>query len=401
MGRRKINEPQKETHYPDPLYCLKYDAPRYQQLPGTQLTMPEAPMIAGLTAVRIIRDDKALDVNGCLVKYSDNGRTQLCMNTFVEAIDCHSKAAYYGVVNWKCEGSARETEIKFEVKKQMVESDGEKASYCIKLDKKLKKELLHVVPVQSHSFFIESALFIVTHKNEIIEAAMDKIDNTAIQLKDFRVPRSLMKGCPIYDVDMKVVGLVKDKKLGVIWNASWFSEPNRADNTFIRRIFRKTKIFSRRSQSNALQNRIQIQLPCSMQDGEYYIEYYDIPYDEDGSGGPTDVHVKKTVAYEDQQRQSQVEVITSSFEEDVYEEASLEYAGNVADVHVKKTEEFEEVYEENHHPAIQSIMGRRKINEPQKETHYPDPLYCLKYDAPRYQQLPGKALLSVSFAVLR
>ena len=35
-----------------------------------------------------------------------------------------------------------------------------------------------------------------------------------------------------------------------------------------------------------------------MQDGEYYIEYYDIPYDEDGSGGPTDVHVKKTVAYE-------------------------------------------------------------------------------------------------------
>jgi len=46
-------------------------------------------------------------------------------------------------------------------------------------------------------------------------------------------------------------------------------------------------------------------------------------------------------------------------------------------------------------------MGRRKINEPQKETHYPDPLYCLKYDAPRYQQLPGKALLSVSFAVLR
>ena len=189
--------------------------------------MPDAPLIAGLPAVRIIRDDRALDVNGCLVKYSDNGRTQLCMNTFVEAIDCHSKAAYYGVVNWKCEGSARETEIKFEVKKQMVESNGEKASYCIKLDKKLKKELLHVVPVQSHSFFIESALFIVTHKNEIIEAAMDKIDNTAIQLKDFRVPRSLMKGCPIYDADMKVVGLVKDKKLGVIWNASWFSEPNR------------------------------------------------------------------------------------------------------------------------------------------------------------------------------
>ena len=46
----------------------------------------------------------------------------------------------------------------------------------------------------------------------------------------------------------------------------------------------------------------------------------------------------------DQQRQSQVEVITSSFEEDVYEEASLEYAGNVADVHVKKTEEFEGTY---------------------------------------------------------
>ena len=183
-------------------------------------------MIAGLPAVCIMQDGRALDVNGCLVKNNDNGRTRFCLNTFMEAIDCQSKVSYYGMVNWKCEGSAQETKIKFKVKNRMVESDGEKASYFIKLDKHMEKELLPMVPVQNDIFLSKSTLYIITHNNEIIEAAIDKIDNRAIQLKDSRVPRSLTKGCPIYDADMTVIGLVKDKKLGVIWNASWFSQSN-------------------------------------------------------------------------------------------------------------------------------------------------------------------------------
>ena len=180
----------------------------------------------GIASVRIIKGSKALGIAGCLVKCTHNGRTRLYLKTFIECIDCQSKAPYYGALKWQSEGDTAAREIEFKVKKSVLGSDGETAFYGIKLNKKLKKELIKAVPVQTSIFFLENALCVITHTSETIKATVDKVDNASIQFKTSRLPISLMKGSPIYDEEMRIVGLVKNKKLGDIWNASWVKQPS-------------------------------------------------------------------------------------------------------------------------------------------------------------------------------
>ena len=195
-------------------------------MPETKITesLRGTAKIGGLPAVNIVRGDKVVDVDGCLVKITRNRRTLLRLKTFSECIDCQSKAPYYGVLKWQRESYTPAREVKFKIKKRIVESDGETAYYPVKLEKYLKNELLPEISAQTTIFKSNDSLSVITHRNEIIRATVDNIDHTAIQLKQSRLPKSLRKGCPIYDADMRLIGLVKDKKLGVIWNASWIKK---------------------------------------------------------------------------------------------------------------------------------------------------------------------------------
>ena len=177
----------------------------------------------GLPAAVIKRDDKILDQAGCLVKHKCNGRTKLRLVTSQETINLRLNAKFFGVLKWQEDPNSTAKEIEFKVKSRVVESDGETAFYPIKLNKKLKKKLNPKAQELNRNFaFNDSSTFhVITCDNEIIEASIDRVDLNTISMKLFTLPEPQLQGCPIYDESMKLVGLVKSKMLGEIWNVSW------------------------------------------------------------------------------------------------------------------------------------------------------------------------------------
>ena len=183
--------------------------------------MPEKVKIKRLPAVYIARDGKRLDVTGCLVKCKNKGKDELCLNTYREVIDCESKYSYSGTLDWKCEGCT--LTVPFKVKKRIIECDGEKASFLIKLDTQLKKDIMQVVPEQSSTFLSNKVLYVITRENEVIEATVTKEDHNSVKLKPSMASTSVIKGCPIYDAQLKMIGLVKSKICQKTWSVSWVS----------------------------------------------------------------------------------------------------------------------------------------------------------------------------------
>ena len=190
--------------------------------------MPDISKIKVLPVVNIKKGHRTLDAVGCLVKCRLNGKEQLFLKTFSDLIDVDSNALYYGFVKWDGKSCIAPREIKFEIKKRIIESDGITAMYPVKLNKYIMKELIQKAPEQSNTFHVNDkfALNVITSNNEGFEAAVDKVNYKAIIIKHDKIPNGLMRGCPIYDASARVIGLVNNKLLGTIWKVSWATQQN-------------------------------------------------------------------------------------------------------------------------------------------------------------------------------
>ena len=186
--------------------------------------MVEKVKIRRLPAVHIASDGKRLDVTGCLVKCKYKGKDELGLKTYRKAIDCESKSSYSGTLEWQCEGCS--LTVTFKVKKIVMECDGEKASFLVKLDTQLKNDIMQVVPEESSTFLSNKVLYVITRENEVIEATVTRNDHNSIKLKPSKTSASVIKGCPIYDAQMKMIGLVKSKIFQKTWSVSWVSLQN-------------------------------------------------------------------------------------------------------------------------------------------------------------------------------
>ena len=176
-----------------------------------------------LPAVNIKRDYVILDVAGCLVKRRYKGKDQLCLKTYKDTIDCQSKASYSGILNWQSESCALTWNLDFKVKKRMIEKDGDLACFLIKLEKQLKREIMQVLPEQSSTSLSNRVLYIITRQNEVVEVIVTRKDHNSIHLKPSIASTSVIRGCPIYDEQMNMIGLVESEISQNIWNVSWGS----------------------------------------------------------------------------------------------------------------------------------------------------------------------------------
>ena len=176
-----------------------------------------------LPAVGIQADNRLLDGVGCLVKTVHKGKEVLCLKTFEDLIDLKSSSTYHGTLKWQDADDCVPTEIRFEIDKHVLEQNGETASYLIKIDGNCEHGLLKIAPQQTNTFIFNDkcSFFVITRKNEVIEAAVDNINHGAVCFKRWLIQTEVARGCPIYNQEMQVVGLVKSKVLGVLWNAEW------------------------------------------------------------------------------------------------------------------------------------------------------------------------------------
>ena len=160
---------------------------------------------------------------GCLVISRYNGKDVLCLKTFQDLIDLESSETYYGVLRWDGESRCKAMKIKFKVKKRIVESDGETASYLVKAGpfKRWKKKLIKVAPYQA-KFNGESGFHVLTHEKDIVKAALDESSGNAIYLQS-GAKGQILKGCPVYNENMEVIGLVRKNMKRLNWDVKWLN----------------------------------------------------------------------------------------------------------------------------------------------------------------------------------
>ena len=189
--------------------------------------MPSGSIKPRILPAVIKRDGKTLDRAGCLVKCRRNGRRCLCLRTFKDVFHPRLQAVYYGVLKLEEDSSSTEedlsstaSEVEFRVRKRIIESDEETACYQIILNRKLQNRLIQKVPDLNRSsvFNDKSVFYVATCDGKVIEASFDE---GAIFLKLSTLSESVLQGCPIYDANMQVVGLVNRKNDGAKWSVSW------------------------------------------------------------------------------------------------------------------------------------------------------------------------------------
>lgn len=174
--------------------------------------------------MRLQTDDLAINECGGLVLIKHNGKEVLCLKTFQSAINMQSSEKYYAVLKWQGKGRNSAKEIKLKVKKRLIETDGDMACYVIKTRKSffnsLEKKLMKVAPYQAE-FRKASSFKVIASHNEVYKAWID-IDCNALLIHGKQEHEEL-KGCPVYNENMEVVGLIKGNRKESEWSIAWFN----------------------------------------------------------------------------------------------------------------------------------------------------------------------------------
>ena len=155
---------------------------------------------------------------GSLVLCKYNGIDVPCVKTFQDFINLESPGKYYGIVENQMKT------IRFEVKKKIIAVDGEMASYEIKLGKMsgLRKHLCTIAHREAVLSNHPDA-YIVSERGESFKAHVVKWrhnGNFGICLER-GVREDLPKGCPVYDKENQMIGLIKNKIYGILWSVNW------------------------------------------------------------------------------------------------------------------------------------------------------------------------------------
>ena len=161
---------------------------------------------------------------GCLVLCRYNGKDILCVRTYLKFIELEDPAQYFGTLQSQMKTS------KFEITKEIVAVDGKMASFAIKCKGRygLKKYLRSIAPHEG-ALCNESDAYIVTERGESIRAFPVKFKplkgkNRFGVYLERGMMEDLPKGCPIYNKENKVIGMIKCKNYGILWFVSWFHE---------------------------------------------------------------------------------------------------------------------------------------------------------------------------------
>ena len=127
-------------------------------------------------------------------------------------------------MRWQKERRNKTNTIKFEVKKQIIETNGELASFVIKKSglSLWRKSVLKVTPYQGRN--IEGAdLSIITKEDVPVKVFLD-YDTKCVH---GRINRGVVKGCPVYNENMDVVGLVNENVTDSEWDVEWLDSSQR------------------------------------------------------------------------------------------------------------------------------------------------------------------------------
>ena len=161
---------------------------------------------------------------GSIVYCRYDGSYILCVKTFQEFIDLKLPGKYYGILQ------LQKKKIRFEIKKKIIAVDGEMASYAVKCGtvNGLKKYLSSIAPHEGILCSNADAC-IMTERGESIKAYVVRFkpasgkDTFGVNLERGMM-EDLPKGCPIYNKQNQVIGLIKRKNYGILWFVKWFHE---------------------------------------------------------------------------------------------------------------------------------------------------------------------------------
>lgn len=184
--------------------------------------MPDERCVRILPAVNLQQGGRPIDGVGSLVLTASEGDALLCLKTFKDLIDLNSPEKCHGSLSWENESHCSLKVVQFEVDKRIIEVDGETATYPVKLANELRRDLAKEVSYQKIAVG-ENSFYIATADNKIIKASRDKINSNAICLQEWLQQKTLVKGCPVYNEDGQIVGLVRNKLIGVIWKVEWIN----------------------------------------------------------------------------------------------------------------------------------------------------------------------------------
>lgn len=162
---------------------------------------------------------------GSLLLSRHKGKDVLCMKTFIEFIDLESPSKYYGTLENQMKT------VKFEVKRRIIGVDGDIASFEVKFAKlgTARKQFCTIAPKEG-TVGSNPDVYIVSERGEDFIAHIVKWRNNsdlAVCLER-GIRDDLPKGCPVYDNENQVIGLIKYKIYGSLWAVKWFSTWQRA-----------------------------------------------------------------------------------------------------------------------------------------------------------------------------
>ena len=182
-----------------------------------------------LAPIRIQRSTSPILAHnvGSLVICRYDGKDVLCVKTFLGLINLELPGVYFGILEHHKKTS------KFEITKEIIAVDGELASFAINCNRKfgLKKYLRSVAPYEG-TLCNEPHAYVITGKGEKIRVkparcrTVQDIDQCGVTI-DIELEKELPKGCPIYNKENKVIGLIRCKNHGILWFVSWFNESKR------------------------------------------------------------------------------------------------------------------------------------------------------------------------------
>ena len=161
---------------------------------------------------------------GSIVLCRYDGSYVLCVKTFQDLIDLKLPGKYYGILQDK------QRRIRFEIKKKIIAIDGEMVSYAVKC-KAMNglKRYLHSIAPHEGVLCSKPDAYIMTERGESIKAYAVRFspdsgkDHFGVYLERGMM-EDLPKGCPVYNRENQVIGLIKSKNYGILWFVKLFNE---------------------------------------------------------------------------------------------------------------------------------------------------------------------------------